>query len=204
MQELAESVKECSSDQRNITLYNGLKSRRKLLPPVFSFALDSRLEVTDFRMQKCKILDSKKLPLWLVADSAYGGENENNFTHAAPPIIIIFKTGDDMRQDLLTLQLIRIMDKIWLDSGFDFRMKPYKVIATKDQVGIIEVVLASETVSKIHHDAGALGAFDHASIQNFLKQKNPTYEAFEAATENFIRSCAGYCVATYILGYLFN
>lgn len=99
-----------------------------------------------------------------MADSAYGGENENNFNHPAPPIIIIFKTGDDMRQDLLTLQLIRIMDKIWLDSGFDFRMKPYKVIATKDQVGIIEVVLASETVSKIHHDAGALGAFDHASI----------------------------------------
>jgi phosphatidylinositol-4,5-bisphosphate 3-kinase len=54
--------------------------------------------------------------------------------------MIIFKNGDDIRQDLLTLQLIKIMDKIWLDAGMDFRMKPYKVIATMDQVGMIEVV----------------------------------------------------------------
>lgn len=36
-------------------------------------------------------------------------------------IMIIFKDGDDIRQDLLTLQLIRIMDKIWLDNGIDYR-----------------------------------------------------------------------------------
>ena len=35
--------------------------------------------------------------------------------------MIMFKDGDDIRQDLLTLQLIRIMDKIWLDSGYDYR-----------------------------------------------------------------------------------
>jgi phosphatidylinositol-4,5-bisphosphate 3-kinase len=45
---------------------------------------------------------------------------------------IIFKCGDDLRQDLLTLQLIKIMDKIWLDFGMDFRMKPYRVISTLD------------------------------------------------------------------------
>jgi|APCry1669188879_1035177.scaffolds.fasta_scaffold501520_1 phosphatidylinositol-4,5-bisphosphate 3-kinase len=56
------------------------------------------------------------------------------------------------------------MDKIWLDSGIDFRMKPYRVIATADQVGMIEIVLNSETISKIHHNAGTLGAFDHSSI----------------------------------------
>jgi phosphatidylinositol-4,5-bisphosphate 3-kinase len=78
--------------------------------------------------------------------------------------MIIFKNGDDIRQDLLTLQLIKIMDKIWLDNGMDFRMKPYKVIATKDQVGMIEVVRNSETTSKIHQDAGVLGAFETESI----------------------------------------
>lgn len=66
------------------------------------------------------------------------------------------------------------MDKIWLDAGMDFRMKPYKVIATMDQVGMIEVVLNSETMSKIHHDAGALGAFQARSIWYYLNNKNPT------------------------------
>jgi phosphatidylinositol-4,5-bisphosphate 3-kinase catalytic subunit alpha/beta/delta len=60
---------------------------------------------------------------------------------------------------MLTLQLIKIMDKIWLDAGMDFRMKPYKVIATQDQVGMIEVVTNSQTMEKIHEKAGMMGAF---------------------------------------------
>ncbi len=42
------------------------------------------------------------------------------------------------------------MDKIWLDSGKDFRMKLYKVVATNDQVGMIEYIKDSMTVGDIH------------------------------------------------------
>jgi len=52
----------------------------------------------------------------------------------------MFKAGDDLRQDILTLQLIRIMNKIWLDNGYDLKMSPYKVTASWDQTGIIEIV----------------------------------------------------------------
>ena len=52
------------------------------------------------------------------------------------------------------------MDKIWLDNGIDCRMKPYKVISTLDMVGMIELVLNSETTAKIHTEyGGTLGAF---------------------------------------------
>lgn len=34
----------------------------------------------------------------------------------------------------------------------------------------------------------------------YLKKHNKTNQSLENATENFIRSCAGYCVATYVLG----
>lgn len=90
------------------------------------------------------------------------------------------------------------MDKIWLDYGIDYRMKPYRVISTLDQVGMIEVVLASETISQIHKDSGTLGALNKSSIMEYLKKFNSSN--MEQATENFLRSCAGYCVATYILG----
>ncbi len=33
-----------------------------------------------------------------------------------------------------------------------------------------------------------------------MKDKNTDPHSFETATDNFLRSCAGYCVATYILG----
>ena len=92
------------------------------------------------------------------------------------------------------------MDKIWLESGYDFRMKPYKVISTQDQVGMIEVVTNSRTTEKIHLEQGLMGAFQSRIIWNYLKKKNTEPESFEIATDNFLRSCAGYCVATYILG----
>ena len=64
---------------------------------------------------------------------------------------------------------------------------------------MIEVVKESITTSKLHEDQGTFGAFDDKSIMNYLKANNKD-SMLEIAIDNFLRSCAGYCVATYILG----
>ena len=116
-------------------------------------------------------------------------------------IPIIFKIGDDLRQDILTLQMIRVMDTIWLENGLDLRMKPYRVVVTGDQSGIIEVVINSETTSDIQKKyGGAFGALKKDPLLDFLKEHNVGTLSQEKALDNFTRSCAGYCVATYILG----
>ncbi|EGR27401.1 phosphatidylinositol- -diphosphate 3-kinase, putative [Ichthyophthirius multifiliis] len=179
-------------DQQKKTARARLLEIRNDLPQKFTFALDSRVQVKNFKVEKCKCMDSKKVPLWIETQNIEEGDEGMS---------ILFKCGDDIRQDQLTLQLLKVMDKIWLDAGHDFRMKPYKVITTDDQVGMIEIVLKSETTSKIHKKfGGVLGAFKANTIWQYLKEKNTDPHSFETATDNFLRSCAGYCVATYILG----
>jgi phosphatidylinositol-4,5-bisphosphate 3-kinase len=138
------------------------------------------------------------VPLWLVFKNA---------DPDAPNVYVIFKSGDDLRQDILTLQILTLMDSMWLQSGLDCRMKPYKCIATGinehgEGVGLIEVVLNSDTTSGIQlkHGGGAVGALKLDPIDLFLREHNKIAKDFERAVDNFVCSCAGYCVATFVLG----
>jgi phosphatidylinositol-4,5-bisphosphate 3-kinase len=158
----------------------------------FPLPIDSRIQCSSIIPEKCKVMSSKKLPLRLVM---------KNKDPVGDDIWIIFKTGDDLRQDILTLQLICVMDRIWMDAGLDLRMKPYIVTATQDQVGMIEMVMKSMTITEIQGTyGGVLGAFKKEPIQEYLKDHNPDNETYESSLENFIRSCAGSCVATFLLG----
>jgi phosphatidylinositol-4,5-bisphosphate 3-kinase len=74
----------------------------------------------------------------------------------------MFKCGDDLRQDVLTLQMIRLMDKVcllllkvnrsklWTREDLHLRLKPYGVIATGDEIGMLQVVLDSDTTASIN------------------------------------------------------
>lgn len=80
-------------------------------------------------------------------------------------------------------------------------MNPYLCLSTGNQVGMIEVVLDSSTIAKIQKKAkGAKGAFDRRLLYQWLKVQNPDPVAMDKAVENFTYSCAGCCVATYVLG----
>jgi phosphatidylinositol kinase/protein kinase (PI-3 family) len=102
---------------------------------------------------------------------------------------------------MLTLQLIRIMDKLWQAENLDLRMMPYGCISTGNGVGLIEVVLNAETVSSIQLAyGGSSAAFKDQPLEEWLRKQNPDDTEYEKAVETFTLSCAGYCVATYVLG----
>jgi phosphatidylinositol-4,5-bisphosphate 3-kinase len=99
------------------------------------------------------------------------------------------------------------MDRLWLSAGLDMRMKPYRVLATgvNDQgegVGMIEVVTNSDTTSgiQLQYGGGAMGALKLDPIDLYLKDHNKGKPLYDKAAQNFICSCAGYCVATFVLG----
>ncbi|XP_028921601.1 phosphatidylinositol 4,5-bisphosphate 3-kinase catalytic subunit delta isoform isoform X2 [Ornithorhynchus anatinus] len=150
--------------------------------------------LADVCVEQCTFMDSKMKPLWIV----YSNEEVTGSSSVG----IIFKNGDDLRQDMLTLQMIQLMDVLWKQEGLDLRMTPYGCLSTGDRTGLIEVVLRSDTIANIQlnkSNMAATAAFNKDALLNWLKSKNPG-DALERAIEEFTLSCAGYCVATYVLG----
>ena len=66
---------------------------------------------------------------------------------------------------------------------------------------MIEVVLNSETTANINKAAGGTKAvFQKDTLVKWVRENNPSESEFTAAQNRFLLSCAGYCVATYVLG----
>jgi len=314
----------------------------------FSLCLSPKILLRSIRVEKCKVMESKKMPMWLVFE---------NVDSSVPDYNIIFKDGDDLRQDQLTLQLIAFMDSLWRassvqeegekddedisnihhtnlsqanvqmllseavldeterdsivseqrmsfqrnsvklngnphlsggarrnswlkwgedpnttvdakksapsrdphlttpikrvstlsngsgrnDSGsgkeaaspvkrslwgrithavkghtredlvneslnyhtgrLDLKMKPYGCVSTGFNTGMLECVMASKTLAGIQTEfGGKTGAFSKHTMNAYLESNNGDEESLSNAVDNFVLTCAGYCVATYVLG----
>uniref|UniRef100_A0A4W6CG33 phosphatidylinositol-4,5-bisphosphate 3-kinase n=1 Tax=Lates calcarifer TaxID=8187 RepID=A0A4W6CG33_LATCA len=155
--------------------------------------LNPSIILAEICADKCRFMDSKMKPLWLMY--------KNHFTQG-DMVGIIFKNGDDLRQDMLTLQMIQLMETLWKKEGLDLRMIPYGCLSTGNKMGLIEVVKNSDTIANIQRNSSnsaATAAFNKDALLNWLKSKNPE-DKLDQAIEEFTLSCAGYCVATYVLG----
>uniref|UniRef100_A0AAZ3PH03 phosphatidylinositol-4,5-bisphosphate 3-kinase n=1 Tax=Oncorhynchus tshawytscha TaxID=74940 RepID=A0AAZ3PH03_ONCTS len=155
--------------------------------------LNPSVLLSGINVERCRYMDSKMKPLWIVY---------NNKLLGGDTLGIIFKNGDDLRQDMLTLQILRLMDLLWKEANLDLRIVPYGCLATGDRSGLIEVVSSADTIANIQltsSNVAAAAAFNKDALLNWLKEKN-SGDALEKAIEEFTLSCAGYCVATYVLG----
>ena len=183
-------IKETSKEERLETLKYQL--RKLNFPPRFQIPLFSDRESSGLILSSCKYMKSKKMPLWLVFKNADASGDDT---------YVMYKAGDDLRQDVLTLQLLKILDNTWLAEGLDLCMLPYGVMSTGFEEGMVEIVRHSETIGGINREAGGtMSVFKPEVLKNWLQAKNPTPDMFKAAVQKFARSTAGYCVATYVFG----
>ena len=124
----------------------------------------------------------------------------NGSQSEAPPSTtykVIVKTGDDLRQDQLVIMLIKLFDRILKRGALDLCLKPYPIMAMSQDTGLVEFVEGSIPISQIL-------ANHNNSILSFFKSVAPLqgakYDVDPNIMQTYIRSCAGYCVITYLIG----
>uniref|UniRef100_A0A673T2S4 Phosphatidylinositol-4-phosphate 3-kinase catalytic subunit type 2 beta n=1 Tax=Suricata suricatta TaxID=37032 RepID=A0A673T2S4_SURSU len=190
---LAQQVREAAPSARQGILRTGLEEVRQFfaLNGSCRLPLSPSLLVKGIVPRDCSYFNSNAVPLKLSFQNVDPlGEN----------IRVIFKCGDDLRQDMLTLQMIRIMSKIWVQEGLDMRMVIFRCFSTGRGRGMVEMIPNAETLRKIQVEHGVTGSFKDRPLADWLQKHNPGEDEYEKAVENFIYSCAGCCVATYVLG----
>ena len=169
-----EKLRSFLADPRN-NLLSMPPSRNATLP----LPLNGNVEVVGVIPEKASILESNLSPLLLYFIYPDGSEYP-----------IIFKYGDDLRQDQLVIQLFTLMDRLLRQENLDVKLTPYPVLATGPQQGMMRFI-PSKTIADI--------VSEHGSLLSYFRAHHPdegsveTYGVDPVVIYTFVRSC-GKCV----------
>lgn len=165
------------------------------IDPPLPLPLDPTVQITGCYPDDANVFKSTLSPLLLSFKTT---KNEK--------YSLIFKSGDNLRQDQLVIQIISLMDRLLLKENLNLQLSPYRILATGALSGAVQFV-ASAPLSTILGSAKYKG-----SILEYLRKNNPCpppqpgmpnngiLGVRKEAMQTYVRSCAGYCVITYLLG----
>lgn len=170
----------------------------KMEPPI-PLPLDPEILVNGVFPDDANVFKSSLSPLLInfrIASTSDGSTMPAKSHHRSASYPIIFKTGDDLRQDQLVMQIITLMNNLLLKENLDLKLTPYRILATSPQAGAVQFIPSTAL--------SAISSKYKGSVLAYLRANNPDASGplgvRKEAMDTYIRSCAGYCVITYILG----
>lgn len=165
-------VRKERKSSRTAVLQRELFTEKYLLFEPVLLPIESLPCVDGIIPEKSIVFGSAQSPLKLTFRTTDGGE-----------FACIFKEGDDVRQDHMTIGVIRFMNAVLRESNIDLHVITYDVTATKRDGGIIQC-LDAQTLSSIIAQEGGL--------EKYLGGDGDKIDVF-------VKSLAAYTVFTYIL-----
>lgn len=148
--------------------------------------LNVNLETIRFNVPEIKIKNSATQPLYIPIRCV------DNVNKSEVDLKILYKF-ENVRQDYIIMKAIRLMKYILgVYEKIDIEIVDYEVLPIDEKSGLIEIVPNCLTVYEIKEKL-------KMTILNYIIEHNPN-ETIEIIRKRFIKSCATYCVITYLLG----
>lgn len=175
-----------SADDPKAALTTHLKNNHYHIKDNITLPINITQKFRSIIVNDIKTVNSKTKPLIIPC------EYQDEVTGQSKVFRIMLKK-DDIRKEAIVMNIIKLMDfYLKRDANLDLNITTYNILPVSNEYGYIEFVPNSFTLYNIREDR-------HFSIQNFIMEKNPQITASQLR-ENFTKSCAAYCVITYLLG----
>ncbi|EDR14837.1 uncharacterized protein LACBIDRAFT_290773 [Laccaria bicolor S238N-H82] len=120
-------------------------------------------------------------------------------------VSVIVKTGGDLRQEQLAVQLIREFQGIWAEEKCSCWVKYFRIVITGSSSGLVETITDAVSIHSIkkaeYAKRFAEGRLGHVTLFDHFKSTygDPSSAKFARAQRNFAKSLAGYSVVTFLL-----
>lgn len=133
------------------------------------------------------IKDSATRPIFIPFNCIAKQEDYTNHQFAA-----LYKR-EDVRKDYIISKVILLMDLIiYRELGIEMNLINYAILPVDEKSGFVEIIPNAQTIYNIHEKL-------KFTIQNFIIENNGMVP-MEVLRDRFVKSCAGYCVISYLLG----
>ncbi|KAG8961256.1 Phosphatidylinositol 4-kinase pik1alpha (PI4-kinase)(PtdIns-4-kinase) [Tulasnella sp. 419] len=120
-------------------------------------------------------------------------------------VSVIVKTGGDLRQEQLAVQLIQLFEKIWKEEQVGCWVRYFRILVTGNNSGLVETITDSVSIHSIKKTeyAKRLAQGDFTPVTLFdhfvSTYGDPSSAKFVRAQRNFAKSLAAYSIITYLL-----
>ena len=150
-----------------------------------------RINKIDIENSKILLKDSKHVQLIL---------DLKNVDHLGDDFIVNYYNDQDIRMNLITMQLFNVLHTIWCENNLKLKMSLYNIMTTSRNKGLIQIIPNSQIFDEmpIKEKAGGKNLFGKRSLRKYLTLNSGISP--EEFYDNFITSNVAYCVANYVLG----
>ena len=104
----------------------------------------------------------------------------------------IAKANDDLRQELLAMQMIKLFNEIFQKAQIPLKLHPYEILITSSSSGLLEFLSNTSSIDGIKKAM----ATESKNLNLFYRKY---FNDFEEAQQNFVKSLAAYSLICYYL-----